>query len=450
MTDAQYENWLADLSAPRALLVELHHADGVEYVANAPYISKPSDSAPNRIYDDLLASAVDISTRIDGLIGFGELSLIDDGEITHWAQRAWQGHPIRLYLGGPDWSLDDFRLLARGRNDGISEAKRGVLTFLMSDESSVLDEQIDTGELPDEAGAVPLVLGYVFNAPAYRVATETLTYRASYLPVTAISAKDNGNLVSHTTDATAGSVELAAPLVGTITVDIEEPHKTPALVATWVADHYGITVGDIDLPGYLVGLHYSGATTGSQILSDLCAGLGAYWYINALGELIVRQHKAADTAELMLFADDIVYDQISLSETESPWRGLTLRWGRNLAPLTTVAAVVDDETPALASRLRREFQESRATQTVDGYPLAENAERDSVIQDAADAATERDRLLALRSVRRELWRIEAFLPPVEIGQAIAVDHPRLAGRVGRIVSIARSPTRSTTALEVWV
>ncbi|MGO2241131.1 MAG: hypothetical protein ACTH5D_05170 [Halomonas sp.] len=450
MTDVQYENWLADLSAPRVLLVELHHADGVEYVANAPYISRPGDSAKNRIYDDLLASAVDISTRIDGLIGFGELALVDDGEITHWAQRAWQGHSICMYLGGPDWSLDDFRLLAKGRNNGISEAKRGVLTFLMSDESSVLDEQIGTGELPNEAGAVPLVLGHVFNAPAYRVATETLTYQASYLPVSTISAKDNGNLVSHTTDATAGSVELAAPLVGTITVDIEESHNTPALVVTWVADHYGIAVGDIDLPDYLVGLHYSGATTGSQILSDLCAGLGAYWYINALGELVVRQHNAAETAGLMLFADDIVYDQISLSETESPWKSLTLKWGRNPAPLTTIAAVVDDATPELASRLRREWQESRSTQSVDNYPLAENAERDSVIQDATDAATERDRLLALRSVRRELWRIEAFLPPVEIGQAIAVDHLRLAGRVGRIVSIARSPTLSTTALEVWV
>src|SRR5690554_1696224 len=116
MTDQEYERWLSDLSARRVLLAELHYAGGIEYVATAPYISKPTDADPNRVYDDLLTRAVDISTRIDGLIQFGELTLVDDGQIADWAARAWQGHPIRLYLGGPDWSRDDFRLLAMGRN----------------------------------------------------------------------------------------------------------------------------------------------------------------------------------------------------------------------------------------------------------------------------------------------------------------------------------------------
>lgn len=451
MTEQQYQAWLADLTAERILLAELEHADGVEYVATAPYISRPTDSVPNRPYDDILKQAVDISTRIDGLISFGDVSLLDDGSLASWLGRAWTGHLIRLYLGGPEWSLDDFRLLASGRNGGVTEARRGSLTFAMEDESSVLDEVIDTGQLPDDAGPVPLSLGSVYNAPAYLLQPSPYEFKASYLPVDALTPKDNGNPVSHTDNLASGSFELSAGLVGTLTVDIEEPHNTPALIAQWVAGQYGIAVGEITLPSYTVGLYYNSEVSGRQMLDELCEGLGAYWYLNALGELVVRQHvEPSGTPDITLVSDEIVYDQVRLSETQAPWRGLTLRWRRNHSPLATVAGTIEDNQPSEAARLRNDWRESAASQSVTDYPLAERATRDSAIQGSADAATERDRLLAIRSVRREVWEIEAFLPPVLVGDVLAVVHPRLAGRLGRVIGVTHSPTRGATNLEVWV
>jgi len=451
MTDAQYQAWLTDLTVERILLAELVHAGGVEYVATAPYISRPGDSDPNRPYDDILTTAVDISTRIDGLISFGEVSLLDDGSVSDWVVRAWRGHPIRLYLGGPGWPRDDFRLLARGRNGGVTESRRGSLTFAMEDESSVLDEAIDTGDLPDDAGPVPLALGSVYNAPAYLLQPAPYAFKASYLPVNGLAPKDNGNPISHTANLSGGSFELSASIVGTLTVDIEEPHNTPQQVCEWVAGQYGISVSEISLPAYVIGLYYNSEVTGRQILDELCEGLGAYWYLNALGELVVRQHvEPSGTPDITLVSDEIVYDQIRLSETQPPWRGLTLRWGRNHSTLTTVAGTIEDNQPAEAARLRREWRESAASQSVTDYPLAERATRDSAIQSVGDAVTERDRLLMLRSVRREVWSIEAFLPPVHVGQTIVVEHPRLIGRVGRIIGVSRSPTRGATNLEVWL
>lgn len=451
MTDAQYQAWLADLTTERILLAELEHADGTEYVATAPYMSGPGDSEPNRAYDDILTAAVDISTRIDGMISFGEVSLMDDGSVSGWAAYAWRGHPIRLYLGGPGWSRDEFRLLARGRNAGVSEARRGALTFAMEDESSVLDEIIDTGQLPNDAGPVPLALGSVYNAPAYLLQPSPYAFKASFLAVDALTPRDNGNPLSYTADLANGSFELPASIVGTLTVDIEEPHNTPALIAQWVADRYGITVAEVSLPAYAVGIYHNGEVSGRQILDELCQGLGAYWYLNALGELVVRQHaEATATPDVTLVSDEIVYDQVRLSETQEPWRGLTLRWGRNHSTLSTIAGVIEDNQPSEAARLRQEWRESAAPQAVPDYPLAERATRDSAIQSSVDAATERDRLLALRSTRREVWSIEAFLPPVSVGQAIAVEHPRLMGRVGRIIGVSRSPTRGATNLEVWL
>ncbi|MED5251886.1 MAG: hypothetical protein VX811_07530, partial [Pseudomonadota bacterium] len=123
MTELDYDLWLEDLSAPRIILVEMDYAGGTEYLASRPYISKPTDSTPNRVYNDYVVEVIDIETRIDGATSFGEITLVDDGEITHWVDRAWQGHGIRLYLGGPDWSLDDFKLYAIGINGGITSAR---------------------------------------------------------------------------------------------------------------------------------------------------------------------------------------------------------------------------------------------------------------------------------------------------------------------------------------
>lgn len=454
MTDAQYENWLADLSANRILLAELHYAGGIEYVATGGFISRPTDANPNRPYIDILSKAVDISTRIDGLAGFGQLELYDNGEITDWSNRAWHGHPIILRLGAPNWPLDDFRVLARGRNAGLRDAKRGVIAFDMEDESSIFDQQIDTGELPDGSGPVPLALGSVYNAPAYLLSTAPYAFKASYLAVTALTPKDNGDdTVISTVDLANGSFELSASLVGTLTVDIEEQHNTPLAVCQWVADYYGVTLGDVDLPSYTVGLYYNGGVTGRQILDELCEGLGAYWYRNAVGALTVKQHKEALTADLGLVSDEIVYDKIRLTETQPPWRALTLRYRRNYSTLSTVAGDVEQNNPGEAARLRNEWRESRASQSVSYYPLAEQAERaerNSVIQNEADANTERDRLLALRGVRRDVWSIEALTPPVQAGMAIAVDHPRLTGRIGRVTNVSRSPTRGTTNLELWL
>ncbi|NVF16222.1 hypothetical protein [Vreelandella maris] len=452
MTDAQYDNWLADLSAPRIVLCELDYAGSTEYVSSHPYISKPTDSAANRIYDDLLIEAVDIETRIDGLISFGDITLIDDGEITHWVSRAWQGHSIRLYLGGPDWSRDDFRLHARGINGGITSARRGEITFAMDDQSTVLDEPIDTGELPDDGGPVPLALGSVYNAPAYRTSDGTqYEYKASFLPCVSLTPKEGGSTTLTVSNyASEGRFVLDAPVSLDLTVDIEEQHSTPHLIAEWVAGQYGITVGDINMPDYTVGLYYNSEVTGRQVLDDLCAGLGAYWYLNRLNELVMRQHTVPTTADITLFDDDIEYDQIGLSETEPPWSSLTLRWGRNYSALRTVAGVIEDNEPTEAARLKREWSESKATQDVDDYPLAEDATRDSCIANAADATTERNRLLALKAVRRDVYSINAFMPVVEVGQAIAVEHPRMQGRIGRLLAVGRSPTRSTTSLEVWL
>jgi len=58
--------------------------------------------------------------------------------------------------------------------------------------------------------------------------------------------------------------------------------------------------------------------------------------------------------------------------------------------------------------------------------------------------------LALRSVRRDVWSIDAFLPTITVGDSSAVESGPLLGLTGRVISISRSPTQGATNLEVWV
>lgn len=451
ITDAEYEFWLSDLDAQRVLLAELSHADGVEYVATAPYISMPTDTDPNRPYDDCLDDAIDISTRIDGLIGFGEIAMVDDGSLSGWVPLKWRGHPIRLYLGAPDWSRDDFRVLAIGVNGGIIPGRYGELRFRMNDQSAALSEPIDTGQLPNDGGPVPLALGSVYNAPAYLLQPEPYEWKASFLPVDSLAPKTNGNSdLAFTPNLSNGSFVLGAGVSNaTLTVDIEEQNNTPLKIAQWVAAQYGIQISQIDMPDYTVGLYYNRQISGQQILNDLCRGLGAYWFLDATGELVMRQHKAPELPQATLVADDVVDYSINLAKTEQPWQSVTLRWRRNYQTLNNVAGVVPDEE---AARLTREWSENKSDQPVSGYPLAEKITRDTCIQDHTDVIAEASRLLALHNVRRDTYTVEAFLPPVNVGMTIAIDTPPMNNRACRLISVSRSPTRrgGSTSLEVWL
>ena len=147
IADLEYEKWLSMPNKNGVVLADLHYSDGVEYVASQPFISKPTDNAPNRAYDDLLQGKLEINGRIDSKLDLGALDLVDDGSITEWVNRLWRGYPIVLRLGSPDWSLDDFRVIANQTNAGILSSRRGRIQLGVYDSSALLQREIVRPEI---------------------------------------------------------------------------------------------------------------------------------------------------------------------------------------------------------------------------------------------------------------------------------------------------------------
>lgn len=466
MTDQDFQRWLREPSAARLLLVDLHHAEGVERVANGAYITHPDDDPPNTPYLDVLSEAVDITQRLDAQPSWGDLALIDDGQLAHWRAYQWRGHEVVMRLGSPDWPLRDFRVIARQQSGGILSADRDRLTLGLYDRSALLDQPIEREALPN-GEAAPLVLGRVFCAPAVRVDSQSLLYRVSWLPVTRLVVRDgNGPEIAHTSRYATGSFIARAYSPRALCCDVVEPHQTPAQIVQWVAAQYGLSVHSggaaqaETLPEITLGLRYDGEVTGRQILDDVCQAIGGYWSIDINGQLRVQRLTMPEQVDLTLAADDLEQGSIQLDRLESPWRSLTLRYDRNYAPMNDIAGSIQDNQPALVERLSEEWR--AVTRSLDDvtteddldlndFPLAQPKTLSTVLTQKAEAEQELIRRLRLHAKRREVWSMTAFLPPFELspGVAVRVRHPALAERIGRVISVSASPTSGRTSLEIW-
>ena len=459
ISDLQYQTWLADIGQQRTLLIELDHATGTQYIANVPYISGPADTNANRIYDDALSEAVDIESRLDGEFSLGEITVVNDGSFNAWLQYKWAGHEIRLLLGDKDWSLNDFRIVARTINAGISDVSPGKIRFNIRDAKAMFDKPLQATLLASDQ-PVPIALGQPFNVLPALTDDPTYEYQVNENSITSAVVRDNGVIVGHTADYSNGKYTLVARPQGNLGVDVTEPNNTVKEIVNWACARVGKTAvqASLDaLPAYPLGLYYDAETTVEQVLDDACRSIGAYWRINANGEVVVNELvEPAVVADLIITEDDIAAGELKLIDVEPPLKILTLNYDRNYAPVArdSLAGMLDSN-PALAEKLTTDWQQVSAANAVADYPLAIGQIIDSYLINGADAQAECDRIAALRSVRREVWAVGCFLAPsqIAVGQTVQIFNPRFGFDVGKnalVIAVNRSYTRNQVDLEVWL
>jgi hypothetical protein len=223
-SDADYTRWLAAPDTRPVTLVSAEHSNGTVYFGTYGYTSTPTDTDPNRHYEDLLLDKIKITESIEDAT-VGNILLINDGEHEDWIGFNWAGFPIKIYLGDKRWSFDNYRLIVDGRNGGISAPRTNRYKFSILDPHEALS--IDIG-----SELIPLNFGNTFNIRPKLIDAGNRTYKFHDTTVASIVVRDNGVVltgggVGYTADLANGEFDLVAAPAGQITVTVVEANTEP-------------------------------------------------------------------------------------------------------------------------------------------------------------------------------------------------------------------------------
>lgn len=484
ITDAEFSAWLLADDKRRCVLAEVEAYSGgsvvTRYLSNLGYTSGPADTPANTPYDETLLSVPSITSRMsDALQGYSQLAFGDlaisnaGGELDAWLLDAWDGRPVRLYLGDAAWPRADFRLVFYGAVDDIQASGNSTLTLKLRDRQALLAVPMLTtlvgGAGPAKDKRRPACYGQCRHVTPVLVDEATRTYAVHDGAIQAVDqVYEDGVPIAYTVDPAAGEFSLSSPLAGQLTADVRGSKSggvyvdTTADIAqrivlerTGLADIDAAAVAQLnaDQPG-AVGLYVSGdAITVIGALDTLMTGAGAFYTVNRAGQLTMGQFNApAGTPVLTLQDEDLAYGQTALQRRILPLRSVRLGYARNFTTLYAPAASL---TEAQRQRLADEFLIAKAVNTIAGHLLAVDGDvARSCFVDAAVAAAEAARRASLWGQLRRVFRLPGFLAAqqVELGDVIGLELGRygLAGVLATVVGLRESLTGGRVELEVFL
>ena len=132
-----------------------------EYFSTHGFVSEPADTPANQYYDARLARPLDYQRRLslaDFLAGvaFPEAGTIklnnNDGGLDHFADYASSGRRVRIWLGGVDFALSDFGLIADATADG-HDFDDEFITINIRNPQFVFDKEIQSSRYAGSGGA---------------------------------------------------------------------------------------------------------------------------------------------------------------------------------------------------------------------------------------------------------------------------------------------------------
>ena len=467
ITEAQYEAWLANDNQRRCVLAEAHYHDGisekVRYFATTPFVSGPADTPANQPYDDLLKDVPEIRSVIDADEALGTLRLTNlGGIIDGWLDDAFAGWPLKLYLGSPDWSRDDFRLVLNGICSGIESPSSSVLALNVKDKRYLLDVPLQNNLLASNEPK-PICLGSVFNIEPVLVNAATHTYQVHDGAVSNIVVRDNGVAISPSMNLGNGKFSLGAAPVGRLTCDVVQTTNTAATMIDWLARRVGLVSAEIDSANLAafantatLGLYVRDQRTAAECMTDVVRSCGGFYRFDRSGLLQIVRLEAPGASVLSLDTDDVAEGGLTVQKIEQPRSRIRLSYKRNWS-----AQDADSLAGSVSESNRDLYSREYSTVTADNaaiktqYPLADEPDViETLFANQPDAQAEANRRMTMRGQKRIVYKIKSFSAPfqIHIGDTTTVTHPRHGFAVGAnavVVGLREKPTRNRVELEVW-
>jgi hypothetical protein len=214
-----------------------------------------------------------------------------------------------------------------------------------------------------------------------------------------------------------------------------------------------VASGFASLPGGLAGWIWTGGTVAAA-LDEVLRSCGGWWGSDRLGRIVAGRLVRPD-----LMAPRFTLERWMLTAEPSEERGAVPRYRQRVAyrRLATVQSAtdlvgLDADKAALVAAYGTDQQVATAysAATYDAYPSATDPDPLPSGYDAeADAQILADELLALHGVRRRRWRVPVgkWGHLIDLGDVVAVDHPRLSGKSW--VAIASDEVGDAKTLTLW-
>lgn len=469
-------SWLEAQGNFRCVLIELDYKDAgvmkTAYLSNAAFVSAATDLPAHTAYDPFVIGSVQFERSLNEVFTGSSISKTSDIELIYHPltlellTKAVYGQSVRIYLGDKSWPKSEFVQIIAGLCDGVMPEQTKV-RLKFRDAADSLKTQLLTERYASGTAAgqlKPLCLGRCFNIAPVLIDAATHTYQFSQGVSQAVTAvRFNGAVVPdtyYTLGLADSTITFTTFPTGDVTMDVDGLVigltwlQTATDFIGYIASVRGLTVDCSSLSDYLLGLYLTTDVTADQVLDEICASIGGYWFFDRLGHFKVRAFNGVQAlADAFLTKDQTVANTLKVRRVINPLHSLTLGYKRNWTPLSNIAALVHETTPATAAELAADGKTVTLTQSsvLDNYPQAESIKSNTLLVTEADATTESYRRLALAAIPRFVYELQQLTAPFawQIGASAYLESAGINGDRAVITKLIEAPINGTCTVEYW-
>lgn len=491
MTDAEYNAWLASERSTRCVLVDIEYRSSggstvKDYLSTHPFVTDSADTPANTAYRNVILEIPQLSQEMsDVLVGRTTPSVANvridngDGALDSWITANFAGRPMTMYLGDPSWPKSDFRAVWTGVASALSVNRTSSLTIEARARDHLLTQDIITTKYTSGASEgryKPLAYGACYNVSPLYIGTGT-DHKYAFNAADTYTSPDvriSGVATTSRTDNGDGTFSLWSEATGQVTCDIPSgmySGGTQFRTLKQIVKDLCVTRGpfveadfestmwaalDTTFPQYM-GLWIPSPMKYFEALDLLCASVGAFYYVNRDGKIVIGKFQLSGTATLSIGPDQIVAKGLSIVKVYQPMDNLRRGYARMW---TTQDSFGDNDGAGLVNETDREKWRNEYSWVASTNSGAANLlktldpnQKGTLLTSKSDCQTEADRWMGIWGSVRVRYAIECFLDGarVNLGDRVQITHPRFglsAGVTGTVVKYTDQPTKRRQILEV--
>ena len=487
MTKDEFDLWLLDESARKAVLVEVGAFNGVEevtlYLATAGYNTLenevPSATSYLPVITDVAPVRESLSLSGTASLSAGEIEFSNhEGDLDPWLTWVFDNRPVSVYFGDLSWPRDQFIQVFSGVATTLELDGPDSLKLPITDKLQRLNSPI-SDKLDDSNTPLPIALGEVSNISPTLVDPVNLVYQVNARSIGGIiEVRDRGLPVQFSQDTAAGTFRLGARPFGEVTCSVwgdagatgNSYVDTIAPLITRLATEFGptpLSADEIDHGNLAefsaanhqcVGAYFDERENLLNVMSLLANSVGAAVGTSATGKLQLHQLREPSTEKAVAVFSEFNMEENSFRVLQKVERAtaLKLAFNRNYTPGQELSAGVPSEH-------QRELQDewkfvsSSSTELSRLYRKADEPEPvETALQVKQEAHAECDRRLRVFSDKqRYIYTFTGFAEclTLELGQDVIVNYPRYGfeqGAPGLVVGVSKDWLGQMVEVEIFV